>query len=267
MFWKGFKECTLVCFIIGVLGLVGCNSKTTPTLSSQNIEKKVLSTKEQIVRLVESKLSINAVEDYSIEIIEKKIDDDTLMDALVLVNRKAYTYKYFKEKKNFDFFESVGHTASYNYVFVKLGGLDHLIYGNPLAVGSNVDYPLTADFIKLTSPTTTDFYVTYRIRNSLHRNYYTVRNQQLFLVFSYPVFDKIGDPKPESYTAVAKVSPVRIAKDIALYKAKIKNYNPTEIKDLFDYKPEGIITTDSLVGYFILDESKMKYVTPMQPVK
>lgn len=267
MYWKEYSRKALVLAILfGVF--FSCRSNNAPEKkTASSTQTSELTLKKQIKRMVESELSINAQENYSMQIIFKNLNADTLKDAVVLVNRKEFAYQHFKEKDHSKFFDKMGHTASFNYVFVKLGGMDQLISANPMAVGSNVDYKLNASFLHLISPTQLDICVTYRIRNSLHKNYYTLRNHRLYLVFSYPVFDKIGDKNPQVYQAIPEISPVREAKDIALYKGKILNYNLGKIEDLYNYQPDSIVATDSLVGYFILDENKMKYVTPMPPVQ
>lgn len=270
MYWKGFNRLLICLGCCCLLLITSCKSHKGKSENKQLTPKKSqssLSLKKQINRMVESELNIGANEKYSSKIIVKNLNADTIKDAVVLVNRQDFAYAHFKNDKSTEFFDKMGHTASYNYVFVKLGGQNKLIYANPMAIGSNVDYKLSVRFLRLTSPTNLDFCVTYRIRNSLHNNYYTIRNHQLFLVFSYPVFDNIGDPVPTAYKAIPKISELRTAKDIALYKAKIIGYNTGDIEDLYGYKAKGIEATDSLVAYFIFNPKKMKYVTPMKPIE
>jgi hypothetical protein len=97
----------------------------------------------------------------------------------------------------------------------------------------------------------------------MQRNYYTVRNDRVFLTFSCPVFDSIGESKPKVYSIEHKESTVRLAKDIALYDGKIPSYDPTKIEDINNYSPKEIISTEELYVFFIFDESTMSYVTPM----
>jgi hypothetical protein len=109
------------------------------------------------------------------------------------------------------------------------------------------------------------FYVNYRIRNSLHRNYYSIRKNRMYLTFSCPIFDSIGEQDPRVFAIKHQESTVRISKDIAMYEGKIVGYNPSQIEDVNSYKPRQIIPTDQLYVYFIFDESSMKYKTPMVP--
>ncbi|HLV43084.1 MAG TPA: hypothetical protein VKY37_12450 [Brumimicrobium sp.] len=260
MFWTKSKRIIQIYFFISLFLFSACSSeKENQEIDKE--EKAVLTEEEQIIRQVENKLGISAAEEYDIQILYKFINPDTLQDALILVNRKDHAFQRAKINNSERFFENTGYTAPHNHVFVKLGGLKNII--ETTAVGSNVNYPLEAKFIELTSKAHQDFYVDYRIRNSLQRNYYTVRNNSIFKTFSCPVFDSIGADIPKVYDIQHKVSSVRIAKDIALYQGEILDYNPEEITDVNNYTPKEIIGTDNLFVYFIFDQQSMKYKTPM----
>ncbi|WP_101334380.1 hypothetical protein [Brumimicrobium salinarum] len=98
----------------------------------------------------------------------------------------------------------------------------------------------------------------------MQRNYYTVRNNKIYLTFSCPVFDHIGEANPEAYAIKHKESSVRIAKDIAMYNGVIEDYSLSSIDNPNGYTPKNIISTGELYVYFIFDSSDMKYKTPMQ---
>ncbi|PWH86829.1 hypothetical protein [Brumimicrobium oceani] len=264
MFWTKFKlkNSIYLCSIFFIASACSGDDLTENNVVKQvETAKETLSEEEKIIRQVENILDINAAENYDIQIQYKHIDPDTLKDALILVNRKEFGHQKAKNTNTERFFESTGHTGLYNFVFLKLGGSDKLITTAP--VGSNADYPLTVEFLELTSKAHKDFIVEYRVRNSLHRNYYTVRKDKMFLTFSCPVFDSIGAPKPVAYDIVHTDSEVRIAKDIALYDGRIKDYNPDEIENINFYTPKEIIRDGGLYVFFIFDDKKMKYVTPM----
>src|SRR5690554_6843190 len=263
MFWiKSRLIPSLLCFTLLSL-ILGCSSEESKG-DDEVVEKIALSEEEQIIRQVENKLGISAAEEYDIQILYKHINPDTLQDALILVNRKAHAFQRAKNNNTERFFEKTGFTAPHNHVFVKLGGVNNIISTTP--IGSNVKYPLRAKFIELTSKAHQDFYVEYRIRNSLQRNYYTVRNNNLFLTFSCPVFDSIGAKQPKVYDIQHLISPVRITKDIALYHGRFLNYDSKTIEDVngFDPQPDEIIGTKDLFVYFIFDDQSMKYITPMR---
>lgn len=263
MYWIKFK---LLNLILALFILSSCSENRKETGFGNKLkddtETSNLTNEEAIIRQVENRLSISASEKYDIQIEYKYINPDTLMDALILVNRKDYAYTKAKNTNTERFFESTGHTGLYNYVFVQLGGKDKLITTNP--VGSNADYPLDFEFMELTSKAHQDFALSYRVRNSMYKSFYTVRNDRLFLTFSCPVFDSIGAEKPRVYDIQFPESETRIAKDIALYHGEIVGYKPEEIENINEYTPEEITNDGELYVYFIFDDKKMKYVTPMR---
>lgn len=261
MCWTESRRITQFFVFLSLVLLSACSSEEK---NKEGVESEalILTEEEQIIRQVENKLGITAAEKYDIQILYKYINPDTLQDALILVNRKDHAFQRAKTNNSERFFENTGFTAPHNHVFVKLGGENGII--STTAVGSNVEYPLEATFVELTSKAHQDFYVEYRIRNSMQRSYYTVRNNTLHLTFSCPVFDSIGAETPKVYDIQHRVSSVRISKDIALYHGKIVDYNPNEIKDVNYYSPKEIISTDKLYVYFVFDDNAMKYVTPMR---
>lgn len=264
MFWKESKRIEIVVFCFLIVAIQGCSSDKNKDLSQTKVDaKNNLTDKDQLIRKIENELDISAAEKYDIQIFPEYINPDTLEDKLILVNRKQFAYKHAESTHSEHFFNETGHTGSYNYVFVKLGGDNKLL--STTSVGSNVDYPLNAEFLVLTSRAFKDFYVDYRIKNSLQRNYYTIRNKSIYLTFSCPVFDSIGSKNPVAYDIEHMVSPVRISKDIVLNKGKFIDYNPNKIKNTYDFEPKDIISTGELFAYFIFDNERMKYVTPMRP--
>lgn len=264
MFWIESKKIKIVAFCFTIIAIHGCSSdKKNNQNQTKDSAKNELSNKEQLVKKIEAELAISAVEKYDIQILPGFINSDTLKDQLILVNRKQFAYKHVKGTQSQSFFDRIGHTGPYNYVFVQLGGVKKLL--STTAVGSNVNYPLKAEFLFLTSKANKDFYVDYRIKNSLQRNYYTVRNKSIYLTFSCPVFDSIGSKNPVVYDIKHKESPVRISKDIVLYEGKFTDYKPNQIQDTYDFEPKNIESTGKIFAYFIFDEERMKYVTPMRP--
>lgn len=192
MYWIDSK----VKFLLFLCGFALFFSCETPNPNKEKKEDKEsnmdsLTDEELIIRQVETNLDIPATENYDIEIMYDFLNPDTLKDAIILVNRREYAYKSARSKGKESFFNEIGNTALANHVFVKLGGSNNLLSTTP--IGSNVNYPLEIQFIELTSSAYTDFYIDYRIRNSLQRNYYTVRNNRIYLTFSCPVFDRIGE--------------------------------------------------------------------------
>ncbi|WP_107037739.1 hypothetical protein [Brumimicrobium mesophilum] len=264
MSWTKFRLNKIALISIVFLTFTSCNNNEGSTDIKESVKKKEVETfteEEKIIRQVESVLGISATETYDIDIQYKFIDQDTLKDALILVNRREFAFQKAKNTDTERFFKETGNTGLYNYIFLLKGGEQRIISTNP--VGSNANYPLKVEFLELTSKAHKDFYVEFRVRNSLHRNYYTVRNNRIYLTFSCPVFDKIGESEPLVYDIKHQTSSVRIAKDIALFKGQIVGYNPKNIDDINEFQPEEVTNNGELFVYFIFNEKTMKYVTPM----
>lgn len=247
--------------IISFYVLSSCEDiKSDESDSSKEVSEKI-SWEESIKRKVEAALKINASENYDLQIRKEYIDRDTLQDAVILVNRESHAMEMAKKENRMNFFEKLGFTGPHNHVLVYLGGNNQVLLTTP--VGSSVKHPLEVHFESITNPSLKDFYVDYRIRNSIQRNYYTVRDQKIYLTLSCPVLDSVGFEKPRVYDIQHKESSVRLSKDIVLYEGKIPGYNPSEIADINSYSPKEILPTDQLVVFFIFDDKTMTYKTPM----
>lgn len=261
MYLKKFNLLFILSATLVLSLLTACQGENTSVKTEEKETKSKLTFEEQAKRAVEADLKINASEDYDIQIHMAYIDRDTIEDAVILVNRKQWAFDRIKKNKNENFAKRIGYTGPYNNVFVYLGKYDKFI--STPTIGSSAEYPLEVKFEVITSPSQNDFFVNYRIKNSLQRNYYTVRNDRVFVTFNCPVFDGIGEPEPKVYSIEHRESSVRLAKDIVLYEGVIPNYEPSEIENINNYSPKKIVSTDELYVFFIFDENTMSYVTPM----
>lgn len=226
------------------------------TVDSDNFESFVR-------RKVESNLKIDASENYDLKIIEAYLDKDTLKDALILINREEFAIKKAKKEDKEKILKSFGYTASENYVYV-FRGASQKVLTTP-GIGSSIYHMLEAGLGELTSPGQNDFWVDYRFRNSMFRNYYTMRGDKLFLTLNCPIFDNIGEQEPDAYFIEHREVEARISKDIAIYEGGILNYDPSKIEDTYNFTPDSIVKKDDVFVYFIFDPSRNKFVTPMKP--
>ena len=261
MYLKKYNLHTLLFISLVFFFSSACKEESTPTEKNKKADKSELSFEERAKRAVEADLKINASEKYDIQIHSSYIDRDTLKDAVILVNRKQWAFERIKKNNNESFAKKTGYTEPYNNVFVYLGKYDKFI--STPTIGSSAEYPLEVNFEVITNPSQKDFYIDYRIRNSMKRNYYSVRNDRVFMTFNCPVFDSIGAPKPKVYSIEHQESTVRLAKDIVLYEGEIPGYDPSKIENTNYYSPEEIVSTDELYVFFIFDKNSMSYVTPM----
>ena len=249
-----------------ILFLFGCETKEAPVNERKSDAAAFVYTPEYeswIKRQVEAKLQIPATEVYDLEIHPALLDRDTIQDAVILVNRRAYAYQVASSDGNTRFEELVGFTGPYNHVFTHMGGAKEIKQAPP--VGSSADFPLTVFFETISNPSQTDFFVEYRIRSSVNRNYYTIDDGRVVLTFSCPLYDFEDPQNPTIYDIRHLDSEVRLSKDIGLYHAKVKDYQPELVSDFNHYYPKEIVPSDDLFVFFIFDKQSKKYVTPMRP--
>lgn len=216
-----------------------------------------------IKRQVEVKLQIPATEKYGIEIHRSYLDRDTIQDAVILVNRREWARQRAMADNDTTFESLVGFTGPYNHVFTHIGGTNIIHQAPP--VGSSADYPLTVFFETISNPAQKDFYVEYRVRTSINRNYYTIYNGKVQLIFSCPLYDFMDESNPTIYNIKHVESDVRLSRDIALFNSRIPNYSPDRIDNFYTYYPDQVEDSDDLYVYFIFDTKALKYVTPMRP--
>jgi hypothetical protein len=255
----------IIFYLLLTISLVACDSTEQSKIDAAISDDQLLESdfESWVRRQVEAKLQIPATENYTLSIHREYIDHDTLIDAVILLNRREFARQRAMADNDTTFEAMVGFTGPYNHVFTHVGGAKSIHQAPP--VGSSADYPLTVFFEKISNPAQLDFYVEYRVRTSVNRNYYTIYNGKVQLIFSCPLYDFMDPENPVIYKIKHLESEVRLSKDIALYASRIPGYDPSKIADFYSYYPETVEDSDDLYVYFIFDQKSRKYVTPMRP--
>ncbi|MGV3631527.1 MAG: hypothetical protein ACO1O6_09975 [Bacteroidota bacterium] len=222
-------------------------------------ETSDLKFEERIKREVEAKLSIPATETYQLEIKKAHLNADEKEDAVITVNRMELAQKEAADDKTGNR-ARLGYMGNYNYFFYYDGKIDKISI--PMSIGSSGKAPLKASFDNIQSDIYQDLIIEYRIRNSAFRNYYVIENGSLALVFQWKLFDMVGDENYEANYIQYEPGSMSLAKDIIIYKGKIKNYSP-KIPDVYSYSPE-IEKNGPMLYRFFYDPASMKYMTKKQ---
>ena len=81
----------VVCFVS--LNFISCGENENVEIKKDNGKDPMEDFEGWIKRQVESLLKIDAVEKYTLTIHEEYLDRDTLIDAVILVNREEYAKK------------------------------------------------------------------------------------------------------------------------------------------------------------------------------
>lgn len=242
-------------FLLPLVLLMSCGETEDDTVTTDDDSTEVTSQSDaefnaRAKREVSGKLAIPANEKYTIQVYREYINSDTIMDAIVTVNRLEYAMdeaiKSGKQAKKAE----TGFMGNYNFFFYYDGALDK--FSVPLPVPSSPGRPLDVSFQHILSETSNDVVIGYRVLNSGYLSYFSVFNESdLALVFQWKQFDKIGDQQPEAFIQKAVSTPNSHYKDICIYQSEIDGYS-TNIGDIYTYVPQ-ITKQGTLLYQFTFD--------------
>ena len=213
--------------------------------------------KQRVKREAESKLSIPATEDYTLQVYKAHLNSDNEKDAIITVNRYKYALDEASKAQNPAQIAELGYTGNYNFFFFYDGKTK--LMSEPIAVPSSPKAPLKVNFENNQSEVFKDATFEYRIRNSAFKNYYSLNTQQIQLIFQWKLFDYVGTATPEANYLEYADGTMSMYKDILIFKGAIRNYIPT-IEDVYTYNP--IIDKQGGMLYrFFYDPRTGKYMT------
>ena len=245
----------IVYFLLPLVFLMSCGESEDDTTITEDDSTEVTPQNDaefnaRAKREVTGKLGIPANEKYTVQVYREYINSDTIIDAIVTVNRLEFAMdeaiKSGKQAKKAE----TGFMGNYNFFFYYDGAKDQ--FSVPLPVPSSPGRPLDVSFQHILSETSNDVVIGYRVLNSGYQSYFSVFNESdLALVFQWKQFDKIGDPQPEAYIQKAVSTPDSHYKDICIYQSEIDGYN-TNISDIYAYVPQ-ITKQGTLLYQFTFD--------------
>lgn len=232
------------------------DDETTITTNNTNKHERKEPFDERARREIIHYLAIPNGEKYNLKIYREYINSDTLLDAIITVNRLEFAMneaiKAGREAKAAE----LGFTGNYNYLFYYDAALDRI--SNPIFIPSSPGRPVDIEFESICAPTRKDVIVTYRIRNSGWKSYYSVFNEHdLMKVFEWKYFDAIGTKTPEAILHRYEENTNTVSKDIALYESNINGYSPI-VQNIYTYVPD--ITEKGKIQFkFFLDPVAKKF--------
>jgi hypothetical protein len=250
-------------FSLGILCLLlitsSCDEESTATgaeSSETKSETRNESFDARAKREVVGALAIPANEKYSIRIYKEYLNSDTIIDAIITVNRMEFAINEAIRNKREAKSAEIGFTGNYNYIFYYDGALDKI--SNPIFAPSSPGRELDVEFKSIVSPTRKDLILGYRIRNSGWKCYFSVFNDHdLMMVFRWKSFDFAGEDNPEAFVHSYEVNANQVPKDIAIYESEIDSYTKN-IGDMYTYIP-SITKKKKLKFKFFLDPIEKKY--------
>ena len=204
-------------------------------------------------------LLINENEKYSYEIYKEHLNGDSIIDAVITLNRLEYAKQKAEESGNPTKAEKIGFMGPFNAFFLFDGKSNTL--SSPLVVPSSPLLPLKVSFENITSIDFKDILIDFRIRNSSFKEVYFIINKFPKLVFEWTNFDGLGTPNEEAYVFSFKDGR-NVVKDIIINEGEIDKL-PEKI-DLLTYEPI-INKQNKKVKTFFFIESEGKYFTSKNP--
>jgi hypothetical protein len=219
--------------------------------------KKNESFQQRAKREIKAKLDMNATEKFAMRTYWSYINDDTIKDAIITVNRMEFAMDEAIKANKTAKAEEMGYLGNYNFFFFYDGAID--LISDPIAVPSSPGRELDVTFQSVTSPSKKDVIIDYRIRNSGWRSYFTSSGQgALSLMFQWKWFDHIGEAQPEALMHALEPSPESPSmQDISIYESAIEN-NPPDMKKIYEYEPV-MTRKEALLYRFFFDPRVGKY--------
>lgn len=205
-------------------------------------------------------LFINDNEEYSFDIFKEHLNGDTIIDAVITINRLEYAKLKAQESGKPNKAKEIGYMGPFN-AFIYYDGITNTL-SSPLIVPSSPLLPLKVSFENITSLDFKDILIDFRIRNSSYKEVYFLVNKFPELVFEWTNFDGLGSPQEEAYVFSYDYVKDRSIKDIIIHEGKIAPL-PNNI-DLFTYEPI-IINKNKKIKKFFFIESEGKYFTSKTP--
>lgn len=242
------------------LGIMGCQSdESTAEKPSQPSPEKQIAGEDlesRAKRHAEAQLQIPVTEQYGLKIFKAHLDSDGKEDAIIAVNRLEHALEGAAKNPNSAKMAEIGFVGNHNLIFFYDGGLDQI--SPAIAVPSSPYVPLEIQFAPITAPNYQDVMVSYRIRNSAYRAFFTVVNHTPTRFFEWPEFDEIGTPRAEGFAFQFTESTLQPRKNIQIYAAKIELADT--VNNYFVARPRLVKTSNLLHEFFYLP-AKQTYVT------
>lgn len=253
---KSFSSISLFCLLLiaSSCGDTDTTDSIDPTEDPTETKKESLDTRAR--KEIMASLAIPVNEKFSMKIYKEYINADTILDAIITVNRLEYAMNEAIKNDRQAKAAEMGFTGNYNYIFYYDGALDRI--SNPIFAPSSPGRELDIEFKSIVAPTRKDVIVGYRIRNSGWKSYFSVFNEHdLMMVFQWKSFDFAGEDNPEALVHSYEENPNQVPMDIAIYESEIDSYTKN-IGDVYKYNP-SITKKKQLKLKFLLDPVAKKY--------
>jgi len=247
--------------LIVSLAFVSCETPVEPEKPApvKEIEDAPIGTLEEVmVRHMESKLGISAIEKYDYKIYKEEITRDDSTDWIVTINlydraiNEAIDSDQTAKMAELDYF------GNYNYFFFMDGNTKKI--SPAIVVPSCAPGELRIGFDHITSQTTKDFVVDLKIRNSRRRRFYTIFNNTPLQIGEEVLYYNLGKQDAELETYVIEYEEVEnsAAKNILVYEGQMEQVEFEKSDEIYTYEPT-IKSTGKLVRKWYYNAQHKKF--------
>ena len=199
-------------------------------------------------------LFISEEENYEIMVFKEYLNQDSIIDAIITINRLAFAKQKAEESEQPIKAKEIGYMGPFNAFYFYNGATNQI--SNPIVVPSSPLVNLKINFENISNNEYKDVLVDYRIRNSSTRQVYFLYGMVPSLVFEHTIFDELGTNNKVAYSFNYKPGTQSEIKNILLTQGQIKRI-PRQ-SDLFTFAPE-IINTKKTVQEFFFIPGQGKY--------
>ena len=199
-------------------------------------------------------LYISEEENYEIMVFKEYLNQDSIIDAIITINRLAFAKQKAQESEQPIKAKEIGYMGPFNAFYFYNGATNQI--SNPIVVPSSPLVNLKINFENISNNDYKDVLVDYRIRNSSTRQVYFLYGMVPSLVFEHTIFDELGTNNKVAYSFNYKPGTQSEIKNILLTQGQIKRI--PEQSDLFTFEPE-IINTKKTVQEFFFIPGQGKY--------
>lgn len=229
-----------------------------PVLPEQNKVEIQGSLDEKMNAFAKVELNIDGTEEYTLKSYKAHLNDDGVEDMIVTVNLYERAMKETKEQNSTKKAE-LGYYGDYNFFFFIDGKSKQM--GKPVTVRSNPFKSLGVSFDYVTSDTHMDVMIDFHLSTSFWRSFYRIVNLIPREMCLSELFVNLDQQNEKAYVVELLPSDKSVSKLIAVYSAKLDEYEITKPIDKFQIEPNRV-KTDSLERLWRYNPKVGKYYMP-----
>lgn len=257
----------IFCLFLGALFFTSCQGNSVKDAEDDGIvmpefgadDDEGLSLEERAKKQAMAKIGIPANEDFSFKIYPAYLNNDNVSDAFITINRLNYAIESTKGHRDIETLKKNGFVGNYNFIMIYDGESNQ--FSIPIPIPSSAAKELEVDFVNLFSDEYVTAEVTYRIKNTEFKNFYSVSDGIMEKIFKMITYDQAGEKDVHGYVyEIQEEGQFSSVKNILTYEAVLENSEEIG-KDWFT--PEAKLKkTDRLYKRWFYDPKRASYVTP-----